>query len=277
MPLRHFTLVALVLTAACSSPAEIAEKTGATASATASASASGGETESTAQGSAFAYSKTLSEAGGGKLEFAYGWPKQAASEPRLAALLKQNLDRDFAETKAGWEGSYKECPADGVSCRNYAHESRYEVVADLPGYLSLSNLFYVYTGGAHGMSGMESLVWDRQAQKAMAGIDLFRSSAALGSAIGPALCTSLNAARAKKGMEPVTGDDGVFDACPGVEEATVLVGSANGKTFDRISVWYGPYVAGSYAEGAYELDFPMTAAMLDAVKPAYRTAFSAAK
>ena len=26
MPLRHFTLVALVLTAACSSPAEIAEK-----------------------------------------------------------------------------------------------------------------------------------------------------------------------------------------------------------------------------------------------------------
>ena len=28
MPLRHFTLVALVLTAACSSPAEIAEKTG---------------------------------------------------------------------------------------------------------------------------------------------------------------------------------------------------------------------------------------------------------
>ena len=62
--------------------------------------------------------------------------------------------------------------------------------------------------------------------------------------------------------EPVTGDDGVFDACPGVEEATVLVGSANGKTFDRISVWYGPYVAGSYAEGAYELDFPMTAAML---------------
>ena len=225
MPLRHFALVALILTAACSSPAEVAEKTGATASATATPSASGGEAQSTAEGSAFAYSKTLNEAGGGKMEFSYSWPKQAASDPALAALLKQNLDRDFAETKSGWEGSYKECPADGVSCRNYAHESTYEVVADLPGYLSLSNLFYVYTGGAHGMSGMESLVWDRQAQKAIDGIDLFRSPAALGSAIGPALCTSLNAARVKKGMDPITDDGGVFDSCPGVDEATVLVGS----------------------------------------------------
>jgi hypothetical protein len=39
-------------------------------------------------------------------------------------------------------------------------------------------------------------------------------------------------------------------------------------------VWFGPYVAGAYAEGAYELDFPMTKAMLDTVKPAYKAAFS---
>ena len=40
-------------------------------------------------------------------------------------------------------------------------------------------------------------------------------------------------------------------------------------------MWFGPYVAGPWVEGHYELDFPMTEAMLEAVKPAYRAAFSA--
>jgi hypothetical protein len=54
----------------------------------------------------------------------------------------------------------------------------------------------------------------------------------------------------------------------------VIVGSSNGRTFDRIGVWFGPYLAGPYAEGAYELNFPVDAAVLGAVKPAYRSAFS---
>ena len=70
------------------------------------------------------------------------------------------------------------------------------------------------------------------------------------------------------------GDD-LFNGCPDLSESTVLVGSSNGKTFDRITVWFGPYVAGPWVEGAYELDFPMTKEMLEAVKPAYRSAFSA--
>ena len=58
------------------------------------------------------------------------------------------------------------------------------------------------------------------------------------------------------------------------KKATVLVGSSNGKTFNRIGVWFGPYVAGPYAEGAYELTFGVDKAILDAVKPAYKAAFS---
>lgn len=274
MPARFAALLAASMLAACSSPEEVAERTGVDARAMASAKA-GGDYEATASGKDFAFAKTEREPGGGELEFAYTWPRQAAAEPKLAALLRAKLDKDLAETRREWEGSYAECPEDAVSCRNYSLEAKYEVVAALPGYLSLSNLFSTYTGGAHGMYGMESLVWDRKAQAALDGIDLFRSPAALGTAIGPALCKSLDAARVKKGMEPAEGTGSVFDACPSLDQSTVLVGSSNGKTFDRITVWYGPYVAGSYAEGAYELDFPMTAAMLEAVKPAYRAAFSA--
>ena len=57
----------------------------------------------------------------------------------------------------------------------------------------------------------------------------------------------------------------------------MLVGSSNGRTFDRIGIWYGPYVAGPYAEGAYELDFPVDARVLAAVKPEYEAAFSQAR
>ncbi|MGN3973875.1 DUF4163 domain-containing protein [Tsuneonella sp. SYSU-LHT278] len=274
MPDRWFAPFAIAMLAACSSPEEVAEKTG--VSADAGAATAGGEAKATASGTEFAFARTFAEPAGGKLEFSYAWPKQAAVEPNLAALLHDKLDRQLADTKGDWEASYAECPKEAVSCRNYSLEARYEVVADLPGYLSLSNLFSTYTGGAHGIYGMESLVWDRKAGNALDGIDLFRSPAALGSAIGPALCKALNAARVRKGMEPIKeGADSGFEPCPGVDQATVLVGSSNGKTFDRITAWYGPYVAGSYAEGEYELDFPMTAAMLEAVKPAYRPAFSA--
>ena len=66
----------------------------------------------------------------------------------------------------------------------------------------------------------------------------------------------------------------MFDDCPGIDEATVLVGSSNGESFDRIGIYFGPYVAGAYAEGDYELNFSVTPAVLDAVKPEFANAFS---
>jgi hypothetical protein len=66
-----------------------------------------------------------------------------------------------------------------------------------------------------------------------------------------------------------------FNSCPPISDATVLVGSSTGRAFDRIGIWFGPYVAGPYSEGAYELDFPVDAAVLRAVKPQYAGAFAA--
>jgi CRP-like cAMP-binding protein len=76
------------------------------------------------------------------------------------------------------------------------------------------------------------------------------------------------------------GSDGSFVATtelgPGryFGELTLLLGSSNGRTFDRIGLIADPYVAGSYAEGPYDVTVPITQAVLDAVKPAYKEAFS---
>ena len=54
----------------------------------------------------------------------------------------------------------------------------------------------------------------------------------------------------------------------------MLLGSSNGRTFDRIGLIAGPYVAGPYAEGTYEVTLPVDMAVLDAVKREYDGAFS---
>ena len=76
--------------------------------------------------------------------------------------------------------------------------------------------------------------------------------------------------------EPVAEDsDAMFDQCPKIGELEVLVGSSNGRTFNRLTLYAGPYVAGPYAEGAYEVHLPVDAGVLAAVKPEYREAFGA--
>ena len=66
----------------------------------------------------------------------------------------------------------------------------------------------------------------------------------------------------------------MFYDCIKPSEQTVILGSSNGKAFDKIGILVGPYAAGPYAEGDYELTFPVTARLLAAAKPEYRAAFA---
>lgn len=65
-----------------------------------------------------------------------------------------------------------------------------------------------------------------------------------------------------------------MNVCPPVKDLTILLGSTNGRAIDRIGLLADPYVAGSYAEGSYEVTLPVTRAIAGAVKPAYRAAFA---
>lgn len=262
MPVRPTLPAVLAALAACSSPEEVAERTGvakAGVHATASAVASGKAVAVKEDSTLFSY------------EFSY--PTTVGAIPALAKLLTDRASRTRDEMIAEAKTAQAEAQGADYAMNPHSYGESWKVVADLPGYLSLSNDFSTYTGGAHGMYGVEGLVWDKARGRAIASEALFQSPGILGSTMDNAVCTALDQERAKRREEPVDPDE-MFGECPGLDEATILVGSSNGKTFDRITVYFGPYVAGPYAEGSYELDFPMTAAMLKAVKPAYRTAFS---
>ncbi|WP_120716221.1 DUF4163 domain-containing protein [Tsuneonella amylolytica] len=267
MPHHRFAAFVTLACAACSSPAEVAERTGVTVDAMASASATG------AAGAAKSVKEETDV-----FSYELSYPAQVGAIPELAAKIEADARRSRNEMLKAAEAEKADRQENDFPFNPHSLSNKWQVVADLPDYLSLSNSFATYTGGAHGMYGLTGLIWDKKADRSFPSEELFTSAATLGSAMGDTLCRSLNAERERKGMEiAAQGADPIFPACPSLDEATVLVGSSNGKTFDRITVWYGPYVAGSYAEGAYELDFPMTAKMLNAVKPAYRAAFSAGR
>lgn len=268
MPRAPFALLAAVLLAGgCSSPEDVAQQAGVEANASATGS------RATASATS-AEGKSVKESTD-TYEFEYTYPGAAAAIPALAA----RLDAEAAERKASLRAEAEEGKADaeanGYTFNPHSYSMEWKVVADLPGWLSLSGDFATYSGGAHGMYGMDSLVWRKDTGTKLEPIALFRSPAALTRALSPRLCDALNAERAARRGEPVApGSEDMFDQCVGVEEATVLVGSSNGRTFDRLTVWIGPYVAGPYAEGAYELDFPVDEAVIAAVKPECRDAFS---
>ncbi len=260
-------LISLALSsAACSQPEEFGERIG--------ASDRGGTTIS-ARGQAVDAAPVSRVEETERYQYAWSYPAPAAAISALAAkldamgaqslaILKEEANRDWESARGGdWEP------------RPHSATTKWSVVANLPGFLSLSSQIATYGGGAHGNYTKTSMVWDKQAGRALDGAVLFVSPVALNRALGPTLCEALNAQRAKRRGEPVDPASTEWpDNCPPVGDGTVLVGSSNGETFDRIGIYFGPYVAGPYTEGDYELNFPVTGAVLDAVKPEYADAFS---
>jgi len=206
--------------------------------------------------------------------FEYSYPKAAGDVPELAAWLDRHLARDRAALATGAALGREEARGDGFPYNKYSSQTAWEVVADLPGWLSLSADFSSYEGGAHPNYGYDTLLWDKPGKRALRPIALFTSAEALDAALGAQLCDKLNAERAQRRGEPVPeGSDELFETCVKVDETNLLLGSRGGTQFDRIGIQIAPYLAGSYAEGSYEFTFDVTDAVLATVRPEFRAAF----
>lgn len=212
-----------------------------------------------------------------RIEFSHTWPGAANAIPALAARFEREANAALDEAQAMAAEDQAAARGDGWEFRTHSAEREWQTVAELPDWLSLSALIYAYTGGAHPNYGYDSLLWDKRAGTARAPLDVFRSASAFKTALWGEFCAALNAERAERRGAPVdpASDDG-FSTCPEPREVTVLLGSGNGRTFDKVGILIGPYVAGPYAEGSYEFTLPVDSAVIDAVKPDYVAAFSRA-
>jgi hypothetical protein len=208
--------------------------------------------------------------------FEYSYPAAVGRIAPLASLLDRQIERRRTELARDSAAARRQARADGFPYNKHSYAAEWKVVSELPDWLSLAADIGTYTGGAHGNSRVDSLVWDKQRGRSMEAIELFTAPAALEEALGDRFCDALDRERARRRGEPVPEDsEDSFDQCPDIDELEVVVGSSNRRTFNRLTLYAAPYVAGPYAEGAYSVDLPVTRAIRDAVKPQYRASFTA--
>ena len=211
------------------------------------------------------------------MEFAYSYPKEAAEIPKLAEWLDQDRatkrDALTAESRRDQALAQKE----GFPYRPHSHLQTWQRVTSTPRFLSLSSEIATYTGGAHGMTNFDTLIWDRNHAVRLKPLDLFTSGAAFDTAIRDDFCAAIKRAKAAKGMQPPDEPDSVFAKCPPASAQTVWLGSSDGRHLDRMTIAIAPYEIGAYAEGDYRINVPVTAALLRVVKPAFASEFGAAR
>lgn len=212
------------------------------------------------------------------MEFAYSYPLEAAQIPRLAEWLDSDRatkrDALIAESRRDQALAKKE----GFPYRAHSHLQKWQRVTNTPRFLSLSSEIATYTGGAHGMTNFDTLIWDRNTGEKRAPLDLFTSGAAFDAAIRDDFCAAIKRAKAAKGMQPADEEsDSVFAKCPPASAQTVWLGSSDGRHLDRLTIAIAPYEIGAYAEGDYRINVPVTAKLVAVVKPDYARDFRAGR
>ena len=207
-------------------------------------------------------------------EFDYSYPAAAAALPGLATWLDNDRAKSLASLKDGATDYRAEAKKDGFPYHAYSNDTTWKIVTDLPDYISLSSETYIYTGGAHGNTAFGGLIWDKRGNEPIQSENMFTGDAAIDIAMQSAFCDKLDAARTKRRGVPVSRDSGLFNECIMPSKQTIILGSSNGDAFNRVGILVGPYAAGSYAEGTYDITLPVTPQILKAVKPQYTGAFS---
>lgn len=209
------------------------------------------------------------------VDFHFGWSAEAAAIPQLVTRFQTELKKakaeitDMAKTERAWRQK------EGLEFGGLQSSRDYTTSGQSERLLSLTSDFGAYTGGAHPNSGTSALLWDRRAAREINFSDLFADAANRDRLLTQRWCDALNKQREEKRGAPV-GGGGMFDDCPKLDEIAIVPTDKDGNgRFERLILTASPYVAGPYVEGSYEIDLPVTADLIAALKSDYQPGFEA--
>jgi len=206
-------------------------------------------------------------------EFEYAWPAEAAAIPQLVARFRRDMEKVKAELASGAKADRDQRSKSGFDFHPHAAMKSYETAGQSQRLLSLKSTVYGFTGGAHGSTGSGALLWDRRQAREIGWQDLVRPGRTWTGAIRQPFCVLLDREREKRRQEPVKPDD-LFGNCPELKELTVLLTDTDRNArFDHVTVIADQYVAGPYAEGPYEIALPITARMIERLRPEFAESF----
>lgn len=207
------------------------------------------------------------------IEFEYAYPGAAAAIPALRAQLDTDAQKQRITAAAAAADDKKQSEGGDYPYRRHSFMKTWSVSAETPQLLVLESEGYTYTGGAHGNPFYEVIVWDKAAGRTIDMADLFTDWPKVLAAAKPGFCKALDAERAKRRGPDAGAIGGMFGDCPELQENPITALGENGRITGLRAI-IGPYVAGPYAEGTYEIDLPLTPALRGLVKPAYAASFA---
>lgn len=214
------------------------------------------------------------------LHFRYAWPAEAAAIPALNARLQAEAAALRQQALKAAQADRKERAPQGFPFHPHEAVKTWTVEGNTNALLALRGEFYTFTGGAHGMSGFDALLWDKGRDRDIAAIDLFADPKKAMALLKEAFCPALNAERAIRRGAPVpspSGPDDWMNTCPDLARQVLIPSEAKNGAFTAIRVLIGPYEAGPYAEGTYDVALPVTRALADLVRPDYTGVVAAAR
>ncbi len=189
-------------------------------------------------------------------------PRSATRDPQLLKRLRDDVTRVFQEIREQGNGDYAEFGSDSFNPYSLNLNWTERFVSDR--YLSLLEVAYYYTGGAHGNTGYTSLVWDLSVGQEIGLPDILDNTDD-GSAALKAIARSLRSALIEEKMlrngyseEEARNDDGLNELKASLEAmgTFAFVPAREPDKVAGLTFVYGPYYLGSYAEGDYQLFVP---------------------
>jgi len=212
--------------------------------------------------------------------FSFIYPREAALIPRLDALLRDEALRAEVRFERQATALFRaDYPSENPPPRA-SYEAAWHVDARLPELIAMSAAVSTYTGGAHGGIAYRTLLFDPRRNRRIGLGDIFTVGALehdlLGhrpvgmGAVQSAFCRALNAEVRER------RDATVQVECPSVERIPLTMICGERNRIETMRALVAPYLVGSWAEGPYEVDFPIDAMMMAAIKRRFRPAFGVA-
>jgi hypothetical protein len=206
------------------------------------------------------------------LEFTYGWPAEVEAIPTLKKRFEEDLATQRKQALATAQEDFEAHGKDGHHSHSYSRV--WETYGSNPLLLSLASETGTFTGGVHGNTDYSSLLWYKSAARELKVEGLFGDSKRAFNLMTPGYCAELKRQQAEKregsGVEPSATD---IECKPLAEQVMVPVDENRDGKFDLLRVKIGPYGAGPYVEGAYEIDIPISPEVRRLLKPEFAAAF----
>ncbi|HYC67197.1 RsiV family protein [Brevundimonas sp.] len=184
-------------------------------------------------------------------------PEAIKAQTDLHARLYAEEVRKLRQFVDGAQSDLVEAGADPGQPK-YTNTVTFVAAAETGKLFSLKRVSFE-TGGAHPNTLTSGVLWDKALKRQIGLADLFRKGADL-SVLDEALCSALNTAKRARVPDgaSITFDSKPF-ACPHIASTAFVLapGTVQGKAAG-LTFLIGPYQAGPYAEGAYELAIPAT-------------------